>query len=94
MSLPCLTNGFTRGPRKAGASWSEPLFLRQSLVGAFPVTSELLTNRRVARPVNTNALVLSGLANFQVEGRRVPLPACELASIRLRAERLVSSPLI
>src|SRR5258708_6127461 len=38
MSLPCLTNGFTRGPRKAGASWSEPLFLRQSLVGAFPVT--------------------------------------------------------
>ena len=42
----------------------------------------------------SRVLVLSGLANFQVEGRRVPLPACELASIRLRAECLVSSPLI
>ena len=51
-------------------------------------------SHQLARRVTTeknyqNAFVLTDLANFQVGGRRVPLPACELASIRLRAECLV-----
>ncbi len=44
--------------------------------------------------ISQRVFVLSGLDNFQVGGRRVAIPACELASNRLRAECLVSSPLI
>jgi hypothetical protein len=62
---------------------------RSNLPGHWLCGNRCNVDLNLAGLVPSKALVLSGLANFQMGGRRVPLPACELASIRLRAECLV-----
>jgi len=50
------------------------------------ILSTTTQSSTLAELVPRNALALSGLANFKLGGRRVAIPACELASIRLQIE--------